>query len=665
MQSLLSYLIPRPREIEEKSGGFAWNEEVAVVLEAGNEEDRFAAQTLEEACRERGIASPGIRETAFDPGMALKVPTSHVILAGDPCRHLPLLQAMREEGLKISKELGDEGYLLHVTPQRILIAGNSAVAVFHGIQTLIQLLPSKGSDNAALPCVSIKDWPSLRQRGILIDLARGEVPTPGAIKKYISHLARYKINALVLYMEDAFLFPSHPDIGGDRDRLTTKEVREIDEWALRHHIDLIPAVNSPGHMGRFLSDPNYERFAEGTSDAKYRDVIDVTDPEAYSFLRDLYTDISRAFSSPFHFICGDEAFGLGGEKSKGAAEAYGLGNLHVRHIKKIREILADNGKRAIIAGDAFEPDFFKEFGLDLDNYGLDALYQVPRDMIIAPWHYGRVEQFSFGEILKDSGFQQILGAWLGDRNGVFPQVDDAAENMETFLPFAHRLSALGAVCTNWGDRVSFREYHWPMIAFFSEWAWECPGRPREELLRLSVESIYGLGTAPLAQTISFLGNLFRYFGWSVVGLESPGLKMFFSPIAPLALDEKQLGLLAEFRGDSAVARDGFREAKASATCHGELLDYFEFALDQFDTMADLVECRHLMAQEDEESREALADLLEEVSDSVTELAERYGALWLRWRRPRGLEVNLRYFENLMESIESVLESMEDGDLSDD
>jgi hypothetical protein len=492
MNDVIARLVPKPREAALKEGCFAWTRDVVVIVEPGNEDDLFAAETLADGCRERGLPAPRIQQIGDEPSSIRGAQNAPVVLAGDPCRHLPLLKAMREEGIAIFPEMGDDGYALHIAPTRILIVGNTSAGVFYGFQTLIQLLTDaagragagragagKGGDggdgvgattaaHAEIPALSIRDWTTLRHRGLSMDLARGEVYTPEAVKAHIRRMAHFKLNMLVIYLEDAFVFPSHPDIGRDRDRLTAEEARDIDAFAKKHHVMVIPLLDSPGHMERFLADPNYAHLAEGNETSQMRAVVDVTNPATYSLLRDLYSDLCDAFSAPYHVMCGDEALGLGKGRAKAEAEAFGTHNLHIRHIKKIRAILAERGKRMIIATDPFEPGFFEPF--NIENYGIEALLQVPRDVVLLPWHYGRMDTFDFGDKAKELGFEQHLWAWQGDANGVFPYVNEAMTNVETYIAHAHRLKALGAVCSNWGDRNSFREYDWPVIAFYSEWA---------------------------------------------------------------------------------------------------------------------------------------------------------------------------------------------------
>ena len=474
------------------------------------------------------------------------------------------------------------------------------------------------------------------------------------MKRDIQSMAHYKLNTLVIYLEDAFLFPSHPDIGEGRDRLTTAEALELDAFARRHHVELIPFFDSPAHIERVLALPRYAHLAEGDHPPPLRTVIDVSNPETYVLLNDLYTDLAQAFPSRFLHVGGDESLALGQGRSKPLADQVGVENLYLRHLKKVREILARNGKRMIVAGDPFEPDFFKGFGGT--NYGIHALRQLPRDVMLQPWHYGRMEQFPFGDAARELGFEQQLWSSMEAHHGCFPLLWHAMENVETFIPFAHRQKALGAVHSNWGDRVSFREYNWPGIVHFAEWAWREDGRGGDQLLPAAVASLYGPQTADLAGTLRFLSNADHYFPWSVHFLDHAGWRTFFELLKPRELKAAELTLLEQYRQDAKTARAKFNRVRQGAIREKDYFDFIAFALDQADILGDLVECRHHLARNDKADRPLAKKQLARLSESLPALLRQYETLWHRSRRPLGLTANRQPFERVIAWVEQTRSS---------
>lgn len=105
--------------------------------------------------------------------------------------------------LRINKDanssIGDEGYTLKVTPQKIMLSANKPKGLFYGIQTLMQLFPPSNSNEQTkresynIPCVEITDYPRFGYRGMMLDVSR-HFFTKDFIKKYIDEMAKYKFN---------------------------------------------------------------------------------------------------------------------------------------------------------------------------------------------------------------------------------------------------------------------------------------------------------------------------------------------------------------------------------------------------------------------------------------------------------------------------------------
>lgn len=649
MTNSFNCLIPRPSEISPGKGSFAWTESVRIHLEPDNERDAVAAQTLLDACSERSLPAPHIAREAAS--------AQRNILIGDPARFGLLWEAMRDEGLDIPDSLTNEGYLLHVSPRQILVAGIDAPGIYYGVQTLIQMLP--GRADAGIPAVRIVDSSTLPQRGISMDLFSGEVPTMQAMQNCIRWMAHYKLNLLVLYLEDAFQFPSHPDIGEGRDRLTADESASLASYAARHHVQIVPCYDSPGHMGNTLRHPNYVHLREGEENQAQRDVINVTHPQTYPLLSDLYGDLLDAFPAETHYMAGDEAFAIGTGRSKYLADRLGSSMLYLRHIKRIRDIFQSRGRGMVVSGDPFEPDFFKPFGLK--NYGLEGLKHVPRDVVIGPWHYGVVDSFPFGEQLREMGFDMHLWSSVGAYDNIYPALNSAAANVESFIPYAHRLDALATIHSDWNTpgENTFFELNWPSIIFYAEWAWNSPGRPWGGALPVALESMYGPGTGELAAAVLLLADTSGYIPWGWEGMRSPGLNLLYRDIGPHRMgrhlmgqgemDENEaLGHMERYRSDLEGAAEMVEHARQNATRNLGHLDYLDYAIQQQRLLADVLDLRHALATGGNAAERSVM-----VEQSTMALRMEMKRLWMQRNRPLGLAPNLEHLDHLAQQARAV------------
>ncbi|MDQ6902515.1 MAG: family 20 glycosylhydrolase [Bacteroidota bacterium] len=121
------------------------------------------------------------------------------------CYSLPLdIEKKKPIELSIEKRtgIGNEGYLLNVTPTSIKIVTNTKAGIVYGMQSLFQTLPQIRT-NAALeiPCISITDYPRFKWRGMHLDVSR-HFFSPEMIKEYIDLMAAYKFNTFHWHLTD-------------------------------------------------------------------------------------------------------------------------------------------------------------------------------------------------------------------------------------------------------------------------------------------------------------------------------------------------------------------------------------------------------------------------------------------------------------------------------
>lgn len=233
-----------------------------------------------------------------------------------------------------SSTLGEEGYELIVTTDRVSIRGGGPAGVFYGCQTLRQLLPpqiesprdvSGGEWNAewTVPCVRIEDQPRFGWRGCLIDDARHFLGKD-VIKRQIDLLAFYKLNRLHWHLTDdqgwRIEIKKHPkltEVGAWRGSppyggfYTQADIREIVAYAQSRHVVIVPEIEMPGHaLAALASYPQLGclggGYAVGTNWGVYADVYCPGNDEVFPFLENVLTEVMDLFPGPYIHVGGDE-----------------------------------------------------------------------------------------------------------------------------------------------------------------------------------------------------------------------------------------------------------------------------------------------------------------------------------------------------------------------
>jgi hexosaminidase len=226
--------------------------------------------------------------------------------------------------------LGDEGYSLSVEPDRVLIQAGAAAGLFHGAETLRQLLPPRieASGGAGPWVVSggrIVDHPRYPWRGAMLDVARHFFAVAD-VERYIDEMALYKLNVLHLHLSDdqgwriaISGWPALASVGGSTavgggpgGFYTEEQYRQIVAHAASRYITVVPEIDTPGHVNAALA--SYaELNCDGIAPAPYTGIevgfssLCVQKPVTYRFLDDVIGELAALTPGPYLDIGGDEA----------------------------------------------------------------------------------------------------------------------------------------------------------------------------------------------------------------------------------------------------------------------------------------------------------------------------------------------------------------------
>ena len=239
-----------------------------------------------------------------------------------------------------SAALGDEGYELNVSPDSAVITAGTAAGLFHGVQTLRQLLPVSVEHTAAIgrrlwiPAARVTDTPRFGWRGMMLDVSRHFLPARD-VKRFIDNMALYKLNRLHLHLGDdqgwRVEIQSRPQLtaiggstqvgGGPGGFYTQDEYKDIVAYAASRFITVIPEIDMPGHTNAALASIP-ELNCDGIARSLYTgtrvgfSAVCVDSARIYPILDDVVREISGMTPGPWFHIGGDEVRTLGHDKFK-------------------------------------------------------------------------------------------------------------------------------------------------------------------------------------------------------------------------------------------------------------------------------------------------------------------------------------------------------------
>ncbi len=370
-----------------------------------------------------------------------------------------------------------EGYQLLVSPQAVQIIGQDAAGAFYGLQTLRQLLHHREDRRWVFTAAVISDWPSLPFRGVHIFVGKDALPFHKRLIEQV--MARYKLNRLVLECEYT-RWSSHPEIAVSYG-MSTDDLRADVAFARAHLMEPIPLVNTLGHSEWIFANGQHRDLVE---DVNSPHAYDASNPDAYKFVFDVYTEAIDIFHPRLFHIGHDEvkvpsqdrAFGKyparPGNIAKGATA------LFVEDTNRIADWLRARSVRTILWSDML---LHESEGLPFPDVPImtaanapslaEAMHRreaMPRDAVIADWRYTPGDEQRNGlDLFRPRGQETLACPWF------------QPENIRGWAAQAIAHNSLGLLSTTWAgydSNESLLEW-WPEYRQFTayvlaaEYAW--------------------------------------------------------------------------------------------------------------------------------------------------------------------------------------------------
>ena len=198
--------------------------------------------------------------------------------------------------------LGREGYVMRVG-RTISVRGRRPAGAFYGTRTVLQLL----RQGETIPAGRARDWPRYPERGLMVDAGR-KYFTPAWFRDRIRELAYLKMNYLHLHLSDDQGFriesETHPEIVSP-EHLTKGQLRRLVALARRYRVTVVPEIDMPGHMEAALAAHPELRLESGLG-TRAASQLDITNPAALDFARELIEEYLPLFPGPYWHMGADE-----------------------------------------------------------------------------------------------------------------------------------------------------------------------------------------------------------------------------------------------------------------------------------------------------------------------------------------------------------------------
>lgn len=245
------------------------------------------------------------------------------------------------------KTLGQEGYKLSVSTNGIQLESATTSGFFYGLTSLKKMLPACIAAGVKdekvvtyeLPLVQITDKPRFPYRGFMLDVARHFFSVQ-EVKKMLDVMAIYKLNKFHFHLTEdqgwrweVKKYPKLTKVGAVASNTyvtsmehgaywtnqqygpyfyTREDLKEIVAYAAAKHIEVIPEIDMPGHFSAAMAAyPEFSCNPDGvhrveTWGGVFTDVLNVANPKAVRFVKDILDELMSIFPSKNVHIGGDE-----------------------------------------------------------------------------------------------------------------------------------------------------------------------------------------------------------------------------------------------------------------------------------------------------------------------------------------------------------------------
>lgn len=442
-------MIPTPQQVVFSGYRFKITSQTKIILGSGSSTEEFIAQQLNDELVQRKESQ--IKVT--DVESVRKISTNFIYIGKANVSQSK--KFLKERKGTLTNEMREEGYFLDSDEKGIVIIAESDKGLFYGMMSLLQLLESE-KRSVIVKGVSLHDFPSQKIRGITDDISRGQISTLENFKKIIRFCALHKLNVYCPYIEDVFAFKQYPEIGKNRGALTPAECKELDAYAKKYFVDVIPIFETLGHWENILLLPEFVQYGEFPG----AHTVNISDEKVYTMLDNMIGEIAACFSSPYFHIAADESWDVGLGVNKDRVAKSDLATVHAEHYKRVVALVKKHGKKPMMYGDIIlnHPDILKK---------------IPQDITIIDWHYGASLQFSSPEIFHTAGFPYIVSPAVWNFTGPFPNYLNTFINIQYLNWDGYVNGSQGMLCSNWNDfgGEALRELNYYGYAWTAECAW--------------------------------------------------------------------------------------------------------------------------------------------------------------------------------------------------
>jgi hypothetical protein len=482
----------------------------------------------------------------------------------------------------------------------------------------------------------------------MADCSRNAVMTVSCAKELIRHLSRMGYTALMLYTEDTYELKDYPYFGHMRGRYTAQEIREIDDYAFAHGIELIPCIQTLGHLERIFYYPAMRHLQDDHG-------VLLAEEDATYALIEAELDFCRDnFRCRKVHIGMDEAHALGRGQYLDKHGYHCATEIMLTHLQRVNEMVTARGLSPMMWSDMFFHMQFGRYTVSSGEISPDVIAKVPKNVGLVYWDYYGCEGHMFdchhqfgNDVYYAGGAIKWMGYCAHNTHGI--------HTMRHALNLCDEKGVDKIIVTGWGDNGADASQFsvLPTLLYFAERSY---GTDSPAVLDARSRDLFGIDFATLCA-----------FDYPDLLMQEPPETRSWAPATPtkyLLFDDPMHGLHNRHMKADIIADQYLQSAQTLGAMQQN--HPFAYALRSLELLSRVMAKKATLNRRMRDAyhakdRQGLHKIVQELPELICDLqlfSEAFHAQWHRENKPFGLEIQDIRIGGLTQRIYATKERLE-------
>ena len=287
-------------------------------------------------------------------------------------------------------------------------------------------------------------------KGVMMDVSRNAVISMDNWRTLVPMLKDMGYNTLLIYSEDTYEIEGEPYFGYLRGRYSKAQLRELDDLAYANGMELIPCIQTLGHLTTLL---RWREYKFDTPDA-----LLVGDERNYELIENMFRTMKDCFRTKRIHVGMDEAWSLGTGNYLRENGYENVATIMKKHLSRVCAIAEKYGYELLIWSDMFFRGWNGgKYYSPKTTLPEEYVKALPESVIPVYWNYYNKEEsvyldmlFNHRQLSDNTWFAGGAWTWLG----YGPDNKFTLESMIPAVEACKKTKTRNFIVTVWGDNGS-------------------------------------------------------------------------------------------------------------------------------------------------------------------------------------------------------------------